>query len=121
MATTPEQRKKFKERAKRLLHWSEEMFRYLPTIASLAAALLVIATFNPELIPTNWLTKLLITILLLIIPGSFWCGYSELYSTIHYSTEALLEIAEEIDTKGDSAKRLREDLGEDSPARMAHQ
>jgi hypothetical protein len=45
-------------------------FRLLPEIASIATALLVVATFNPELLPLTHDIKLALSILLLLIPLS---------------------------------------------------
>ncbi|OGH69299.1 MAG: hypothetical protein A2754_00505 [Candidatus Magasanikbacteria bacterium RIFCSPHIGHO2_01_FULL_47_8] len=44
----------------------------LPAFSAIAGGLLVIATFNPALVPLNVTVKVLITILLLIIPVSLF-------------------------------------------------
>lgn len=51
-----------------------ERFQALPTISALAATLLVVATFNPELILVTTFVKVLLAILLSIIPISLF-GY----------------------------------------------
>ena len=51
-----------------------ERFKVLPTISALAAMLLVVVTFNPELIPVTAFVKVILAILLLIIPISLF-GY----------------------------------------------
>lgn len=51
-----------------------ERFQVLPTISALAATLLVVATFNPELILVTTFVKVILAILLLIIPFSLF-GY----------------------------------------------
>lgn len=51
-----------------------ERFKVLPTISALAATLLVVATFNGELIPITTFVKIILAILLLIIPISLF-GY----------------------------------------------
>ena len=49
-------------------------FKVLPTISALAATLLVVATFNPELISVTTFVKVILAILLSIIPISLF-GY----------------------------------------------
>ncbi len=44
----------------------------LPTASTLAATLLVVATFNPQLVPLTCLVKVLLSILLLLVPSSLW-------------------------------------------------
>ena len=51
-----------------------ERFKVLPTISALAATLLVIATFNPELILITDFVKIILAILLSVIPISLF-GY----------------------------------------------
>lgn len=51
-----------------------ERFQVLPTISALSATLLVVATFNPELILVTTFVKVVLAILLLIIPFSLF-GY----------------------------------------------
>lgn len=51
-----------------------ERFKVLPTISALAATLLVVATFNPDLILVTAFVKIILAILLLIIPVSLF-GY----------------------------------------------
>ena len=51
-----------------------ERFKVLPTISALAATLLVVATFNSELIPITDFVKIILAILLSIIPVSLF-GY----------------------------------------------
>ena len=51
-----------------------ERFKVLPTISALAATLLVVATFNEELIFITDFVKVILAILLLIIPISLF-GY----------------------------------------------
>lgn len=47
-------------------------FRLLPEISSLATALLVVGTFNPELLPLTFGVKLAISVLLLLVPISLF-------------------------------------------------
>lgn len=51
-----------------------ERFKVLPTISALAATLLVVATFNPDLILVTAFVKIILATLLLIIPVSLF-GY----------------------------------------------
>jgi hypothetical protein len=45
----------------------KERFKMLTTISTLSAALLIIASFNPILVPFNILTKIIISLLLILI------------------------------------------------------
>ena len=47
-------------------------FGILPVISTLAAALLVIATFNQELVPLNFFVRAMLTVLLLLVPTSLF-------------------------------------------------
>jgi hypothetical protein len=47
-----------------------ERYKILPATASLAATLLIVATFNKELLPVTPFIKILLAILLLLIPTS---------------------------------------------------
>lgn len=49
-------------------------FKILPTVSALAATLLVVATFNSELIPITDFVKIILAILLSVIPASLF-GY----------------------------------------------
>lgn len=51
-----------------------ERFKVLPTISALAATLLIVATFNPNLILVTTFVKIILATLLLIIPVSLF-GY----------------------------------------------
>ena len=111
--------KQYEDAKERLREWSMELFRYLPTIASLAAALLVVATFNPQLIPINTFTRLLISVLLVIIPVSFWLGFLEFHKVVEYSKEHLFDVVEEAHPDNPVVKKLKSDLTQKSPIRVA--
>lgn len=110
--------RKYEDAKERLRHWQGEIFRYITGIAILAAALLVVATFNSQLIPINWITRLLISILLLIVPASFWCGWWELNRVTKYSQDHLFEVVETAYPDHPAVKKLKNDLGEKSPLRI---
>ena len=52
-------------------------FRILPAISSLATALLVVATFNPELLPLTTSVKIILSMLLLLMPVSLFIYLEE--------------------------------------------
>lgn len=67
------------ERQAELLTYSvRERLRALPTVSALAATLLVVATFNRELIPITNTVKILLSILLAVIPIGLWGFYMDL-------------------------------------------
>lgn len=56
-----------------LMNWAvRTRFETLPAISALAATLLVIATFNDKLIVLDNFVRFLLSILLILIPGSLW-------------------------------------------------
>ncbi|MDD5551601.1 MAG: hypothetical protein PHI88_00330 [Candidatus Pacebacteria bacterium] len=65
-------------------------------VSTLSATLLIVATFNKELIPVNDFTKTLLTILLLLIPSGLFLYLYELNQT-----------------GVDSAKALKKEINED--------
>lgn len=67
-------KEQFKVQKEILFTAIRERFKILPTLSALSATLLVVATFNPELISVTILVKVILAILLLIIPISLF-GY----------------------------------------------
>ena len=63
--------------------------RLLPEISSLAAALLVIATFNSELLQPTHDVKLILTLLLIFIPFSLYMYLSEMNEAAIAAAKAL--------------------------------
>jgi len=70
---------------------AKEKYQTLTAVSTLAAALLVMATFNEKLIPLTNLVKWIIIILLLIIPISLWGLLGNLYNTEKVAREKLEE------------------------------
>lgn len=66
------------ETAEILKYSTREAIKLLPTISALAATLLVIATFNNNLIPLNNSVKILLTVLLAVILLGVWLMYWDL-------------------------------------------
>ena len=65
-------------------------FRLLPEISSLATALLVVGTFNPDLLPLTYGVKLAISVLLLLVPVS-------LFMYLWEANEASIAAAKQLD------------------------
>jgi len=72
--TFDEEKEQYKVQKEILFTAIRERFKVLPTISALAATLLVVATFNPELILVTSFVKVILAMLLLIIPISLF-GY----------------------------------------------
>ncbi len=63
-----------------LLNWSVRgKFNILSTVSALAATLLIVATFNVDLIQLNDVVRFLLSFILLLIPISLWSLIYELY------------------------------------------
>lgn len=71
-----------------------ERYKLLPLISSLAATLLVVATFNESLFPLTSFVKTLIVILLLIIPVSIIGFLHELHESEKNAFKKLKEISD---------------------------
>lgn len=95
-----------------LLNWAIRIrFENLSVVSTLAATLLVIATFNDKLIVLDNWVRVLLTVLLLLIPGSLWALFYETSKAANDSFEkirsiTLKEIGEEPAKKLDQAKKL---------------
>ncbi len=61
----------------------------LTVISSVSAAILIIATFNPNLLPITTGFKIVITILLALIPTSLLFHLLEIFSAINNTNEAI--------------------------------
>jgi hypothetical protein len=72
----------------------------LPSISGLSAMLLVVATFNHDLIEINLSVKIIITILLVLIPLGLWGNYIDSQKAVYSGLERLKII-------------MKEDLGKD--------
>ena len=72
-----------------------ERYKILPLTSSLAATLLIVATFNKELIPLTIYVKFLIAILLLLIPISIWVFLITLRKDENIARTKLEEITKE--------------------------
>src|SRR3989344_8903758 len=64
----------------------------VPTIASLSAMILVVATFNEKLLPLTEDIKIALVILLALIPISILFSIFEIHSAIETATEAINKI-----------------------------
>jgi len=71
-----------------------EKYSTLTTVSSLAAALLVIATFNEKLVPLTNYTRWIIVCLLFLIPISIWSLLTNLYRVEKKAREELEKIIE---------------------------
>ncbi len=74
---------------------TREKYKTLSTVCSLAAMLLIIATFNENLFPITKYVKILVTILLSLIPLSLWGLLYALYQDEKVARTELEKITEE--------------------------
>jgi len=78
-----------------LFNWAiRTRFENLSTVSALAATLLVIATFNTELIALDNSVRVLLSILLLMIPGSLWGLFYETGKAADDSFKKIYSITE---------------------------
>jgi hypothetical protein len=89
---TPAQVKQWSES---LTYSVKEIWKLLPNISALSAMLLIIATFNKELVPLNFSVKILLSILLILIPLGLWSTYIDLTKTVEKSLKQLEKIIKE--------------------------
>lgn len=80
-----------------LLNWSvRQKFNTLSVISALAATLLIVATFNSELIGLSNIVRILLSILLLLIPASLWALIYELYEAEKCAMKGMKKSMEEV-------------------------
>lgn len=105
-----EAKEKFKKYEERLMTASREGFRSLSDVSVLAAALLIVATFNPQqLIEANQFIKFFISLLLLIIPINFWCGFFELRQEMEQNFNSIINLVSDPIARSDM-ERLKKSL-----------
>ena len=69
-----------------------ERYKILPTISTLAATLLIVATFNKDLITVTPFIRIVIAILLLLIPASLIVFLYALHQAEIHAREKIAEI-----------------------------
>ena len=101
-----EEDRKLMEKMERLKIFSElgsqavwERYKTLSTVSSLAATLLVVATFNENLIAITSVTKFLLTVLLSLIPICLIGFLYELHRSEVHSRQKINEIDEKENKK----------------------
>lgn len=72
-----------------------ERYKTLPTISTLAATLLIVATFNKDLLPITPFIKVLLAILLLLIPISLIVFLHALHQAEIHAREKIAEITDD--------------------------
>lgn len=84
----------------------KERFKMLTTISTLSAALLIIASFNPILVPFNILTKIIISLLLILILVGIW-GFFVYTSSSNALIEKICAVSKN-DLGKDISKELKD-------------
>lgn len=74
-----------------------EKSRIIPTIASLSATVLIIATFNDNLLPISYGTKLALSILLALIPLSLIISVFEFHLAANGSRKSMEDIVGKVE------------------------
>ena len=87
------------------------IWKLLPSISALSAMLLIVATFNHELIPINLSVKLLLSIFLALIPLGIWGAFIDLAKAVDSSLKGITKVVKEgtgkdIDDQIKKAKKL---------------
>ncbi|MFA5208429.1 MAG: hypothetical protein WC428_07350 [Candidatus Paceibacterota bacterium] len=77
-----------------LKHSISRLWDSMPTICSLSAMLLIIATFNPNLIAVGFSVKLILTVLLAIIPLGIWLNFIDAIRGQESSLVSMLKTVE---------------------------
>lgn len=92
-----------------LKHSISRAWDSMPTICSLSAMLLVIATFNPNLIAIGLSVKIILTMLLTIIPFGIWINFIDAIKGQKASLKSMLETVEKSNIE-ETEKRGLKDL-----------
>ncbi len=99
-------REQIKEYAE-LANWAiRTRFETLSTVSALAATLLIVATFNDKLIVLDNAVRVLLSVLLIITPGSLWGLFYETSKAAGDSFKRMYEIAEQSINK-ETADKMR--------------
>jgi hypothetical protein len=94
-----------------LLNWAvREKFKALATISSLAATLLIIATFNERIIILNNFVRWILFILLLLIPISLFCLLLELWKAERHGINKILEILQDVAGKKEIDEKIKKEI-----------
>lgn len=94
-----------------LLNWAvREKFKSLATISSLAATLLIIATFNEKIIILTNFVRWILFILLLLIPISLFCLLLELWKAEHHGINKVLEILQDVAGKKEVDEKIKKEI-----------
>lgn len=89
MTSDPSSQRRIEELFYLLKEAALERLRFLPGVSSLAATLLVIATFNNQLLRLTDFVKVLISLLLLLIPFSIFFYLYEINETLNEAQKNL--------------------------------
>jgi hypothetical protein len=76
------------------------LWESLAGISSLSAMLLIVASFNPNLISINNSVKIILTVLLFLIPVGVWLGFMDSTKAMNSSLNEMVKIAKKHDLKG---------------------
>lgn len=102
---------RFKNFSESLKYSVREIWKLLPSISALSAMLLIVATFNHELISINFSVKLLLSIFLALIPLGIWGAFIDLTKAVDSSLKGIMKVVKEgtgkdIDDQIKKAKKL---------------
>jgi len=100
--------KRFENYAELLKYSVRERWGTLSTVSVLAAALLIIATFNQEIILLNNIVRVLLSILLVLIPICLWGFFFDLGKAQKHSFEQIKIIVKDISGK-DIEEQMRKE------------
>jgi len=104
-------KEQFEHFSESLKYSIREIWKLLPSISALSAMLLIVATFNHELIPINFSVKLLLSTFLALIPLGIWGAFIDLTKVVDSSLKEITKVVKEgtgkdIDDQIKKAKKL---------------
>lgn len=91
-----------------LKHSIARAWESMPAICSLSAMLLIIATFNSDLISTSFSVKIILSVLLFIIPLAFWLDFIDAIRGQETSLKSMLETIENSSMLETKKKELKD-------------
>lgn len=91
-----------------LKHSIARAWESMPTICSLSAMLLVIATFNSDLISAGFSVKIILSVLLFIIPLGVWLNFTEAIKGQESSLKSILDTIEKSNMSEIKKKEIKD-------------
>ena len=100
-------KEKIKNESESLKYSVRTIWSLLPAISALSGTLLVVATFNRDLIEINFSVRIILTLLLILIPVGLWGNYIDSKKGIDAGLKRMIDIMKK-DVNKDVSNKIKE-------------